>query len=309
VLAPRFGPLLARRLRQALGEEAEPISPTAPPPQLLAHRVFAEPIATPEDLARVLRDLAVELCRVLETEGLGARRLDFVVQRVDGSPQGLAAGTSRPSRDPDHLARLFADRLETIDPGFGIEVATLAAPRTQALAPGQVDLMDGTAGTAEGLATLIDRLESRLGPGATFALTPRESHLPERAVARGPALAAIKDPARWRPPQPLALSRPLRLLEPPEPVEALALLPDHPPVRFRWRRLRHRVVRAEGPERIAGEWWPADAGPPAEISDAPPARDYFRIEDEAGRRYWLYRAPSPDDGPGGGRWFLHGLFA
>ena len=174
--------------------------------------------------------------------------------------------------------------------------------------------MEDTSGMAEGLPALIDRLESRLGPGRTFALAPRDSHLPERAAARGPALAAIEDPARWGPhpllrPLSRAPLRPLRLFAPPEPVEVLAPLPDHPPVRFRWRRLQHRVARAEGPERIVGEWWRAEAGTPTQISDAPPVRDYFRVEDEDGRRYWLYRVLCRDGGRDGGRWFLHGLFA
>jgi protein ImuB len=303
VLAPRFGPLLARRLRQALGAEAggeaEPLSPGTAPPPPLVHRVFVEPIAAPEDLARALDGLAAELCRELEAAGLGARRLVLSVHRVDDSVQDLSLGTSRPRRDPAHLVRLFADRLEAVDPGFGIEVATLAAPVTEPLAPRQLGLGTGGRGEADGLPGLIDRLEGRLGPGRTFALAPRESHLPERAVARRPALAAAADGAPWR----RAGPRPLRLLEPPEPVEAVALLPDHPPACFRWRRLQHRVVRAEGPERIVGEWWRAEApastapGPPEEA----PARDYFRVEDAEGRRYWLYRAAD--------RWFLHGLFA
>ena len=260
-------------------------------------------------VSSTLADLAADLCRGLEAAGLGARRLRLSAHRVDDSLQDLTLGTSRPRRDPAHLVRLFADRLEAIDPGFGIEVMTLAAPVTEPLSPRQLALGAGAgAGPADGLPTPIDRLEGRLGPGRIFALAPRESHLPERAVARRPALAAAGEGACWRRAQP----RPLRLLEPPEPIEAMALLPDHPPARFRWRRLQHRVVRAEGPERIVGEWWrAAGASPPphAETAprtpprtpDDPQARDYFRVEDEDGRRYWLYRAA--------GRWFLHGLFA
>jgi protein ImuB len=267
-------------------------------------RIFAEPIAAPEDLARVLRDLAAELCRVLEAGGLGARRLEFTAYRVNGSPQCLALGTSRPSRDPTHLARLFADKLETLDPGFGIEVVTLGAPAAETLAPHQATLEGGAEPDGpDALAALIDHLEARLGPGRTFALAPRESHLPERAVARRPALAAAAVSAcRWP-----ARPRPLRLFAPPEPIEALALLPDHPPARFRWRRLQHRVVRAEGPERIVGEWWSQEAPSGMLLGMLPemPLRDYFRVEDEAGRRYWLYRDLYRD----GGRWFLHGLFA
>jgi protein ImuB len=295
-LAPRFGPMLARRLRQALGEEAEPLSPGAPPPPPLVRRVFAEPISAPEDLARGLEALSPALCRRLETGGLGARRLELTAYRVDNSLQHMTLGTSRPCRDPAHLIRMFGDKLDGLDPGFGIEVLTLAAPVTEPLAHRQLALEDGCGGAAEGLSALVDRLEGRLGPNRTFALAPRESHLPERAVARRPALAASGAGAAWRRAQP----RPLRLFAPPEPVEALALLPDHPPVRFSWRRLQHRVVRAAGPERLTDEWWRV-AGASPEISPATGARDYFRVEDADGRRYWLYRSD--------GRWFLHGLFA
>jgi protein ImuB len=81
-------------------------------------------------------------------------------------------------------------------------------------------------------------------------------------------------------------------------VKVAALLPDHPPAFFVWRRVRHRVVQADGPERVLGEWWKSDA----EVSSL---RDYYRVEDENGARFWLFRdAPAED----GGRWWLHGLF-
>jgi protein ImuB len=295
-LEPRFGPELAGRLRQALGAAPEVLSPLVPVPPLLARRVLAEPIVTVEALAHGLEALAVALCRRLEAVQRGARRLELTVYRVDGALRRLALGTSRPSRDADHLKRLFADRLARIDPGFGIEVMTLAAPLSEPLTALQLVLGPAGAGRRAGrrgsddLAGLVDRLEARLGPGRVRRQAPRESHLPEKAVRRTAALAPGEG-APWRRGRP----RPLRLFEPAEAIEAVALLPDHPPTRFRWRRVRHRVVRAEGPERIAPEWWLDDR----DRAEAP-ARDYFRVEDEAGRRYWLYRA--------GGRWFLHGLF-
>ncbi|MFQ5774813.1 MAG: DNA polymerase Y family protein [Kiloniellaceae bacterium] len=294
-LEPRFGPLLARRLAQALGREAEPILPRRPVPPHLVRQVFAEPIAAAEDIARGLERLLGALTRRLEADQRGARRLELGLYRVDGTLRRLCLGTSRASRDPAHLARLFAEHLDRIDPGFGVEVMTLAAPVTEDLSALQLTLAGTRAGAAGGLPALIDRLGSRLGLGNVVRPVPRESHIPERAAAAAPAL---EDAAGvWSGAQPWALRpRPVRLLPRPEPVEAVALLPDHPPVQFRWRRLRHRVVRAEGPERIAPEWW-LDRAEAA----AAPARDYFRVEDEAGRRYWLYRAA--------GRWFVHGMFA
>ncbi len=300
VLVPRFGPLLARRLRQALGAEAEPLTPGAPPPPPQARRLFAEPIATPEDLARALDGLSAALCDRLEAEGLGARRLVLTAVKVDGGQQRLSVGTSRPCRDPGHLTYLFRDRLERLDPGFGVEAMTLSAAVVEPLAARQIslagrDLVDG--GT--GLSDLLDRLTSRLGAGGVYGLAPCASHLPERAVTACPVLDGLKRPQSWRRGQP----RPLRLFDPPQPVEVLALLPDHPPQRFRWRRLQHRVVRAEGPERLTGEWWcdAAAMDTHGQGHRGAETRDYFRVEDEDGRRYWLYRSA--------GRWFLHGLFA
>ncbi len=331
-LAPRFGPQVARRLAQALGCEAEPISPRQPVPSYLVRRIFAEPIATPDDIARGLAQLLDALTRRLETEQRGARRLEFGLYRVDGTLRRLTLGTSRAQRDPAHLKRLFAEHLDKIDPGFGIEVMTLAAPLTEDLSALQLVLSDqpgdGTGRSRTGdLAALIDRLGSRLGLDQVIRPVPRESYLPERAVAAAPALGsgAATRPCpplrqaqgedkilnarphpelvegRGRRPaestQPWAFRpRPVRLLPRPEPIEAIALLPDHAPARFRWRRLNHAVVRAEGPERIEPEWWLA-----SDQAAAQPARDYFRVEAEDGRRYWLYRAA--------GSWFLHGVFA
>jgi protein ImuB len=332
-LAPRVGPGVARRLAQALGAEPEPISPRRPVSAQLVRRVFAEPIVAASDIARALEGLLAALCRDLEAAGLGARRLELAGHRVDGGTRRLRLGTGRPNRDPAHLARLFAPQLERLDPGFGIEVMTLAATATQELSALQLVLAEageeGAPGAVPGavpgaaagenadpeLAELIDRLNNRLGPGSVSRPAPRASHVPERAVAPAPALretsaawdGATRDwgrdlggdlgggPAPGSAFGAAALSRPLRLLPRPEPVEAVALLPDHPPARFRWRRLGHEVARAEGPERIEPEWW----HPRPDLAEQP-ARDYFRVEVTDGRRYWLYRAD--------GDWFLHGVF-
>ena len=316
-LAPRVGPGVARRLAQALGAEPEPISPRRPAPAHLVRRVFAEPIVAPDDIARALERLLGALCRDLETAGRGARRLELTGHRVDGGLCRLRLGTSRPNREPAHLARLFAPRLGRFDPGFGIEVMTLAATATQELSALQLALAadetpreapreSGETADPE-LAELIDRLNNRLGPDRVARPVPRASHVPERAVAAAPALRETsaawgrlgEDLARgsaFGPAPGLTGSpRPLRLLPRPEPVEAVALLPDHPPARFRWRRLGHEVAHAEGPERIEPEWWHPRPGLAEE-----PARDYFRVEVTDGRRYWLYRAD--------GHWFLHGIF-
>ena len=290
-LVPRLGPEPARRLRQALDAAPEALSPLAPVPPQLARRIFAEPILTAEDIARALDGLTASLCRSLEAAQQGARRLDLTLYRVDGGLQRLTLGTSRPSRDPAHLSRLFAGRIEGIDPGFGIEVMTLAATGSEPLTARQIALEPGTDARGTGdLAGLVDRLGARFGLARVFALAPVESHLPERAQRPVPALESAAG-AAWHDGRP----RPILLFARPEAVEVVALLPDHPPARFRWRRILHRVARAEGPERIAPEWWRD-----GEAGTEEPARDYFRVEDEEGRRFWLYRA--------GQHWFLHGLF-
>jgi protein ImuB len=308
VLVPRFGPLLARRLRQVLGAEAEPLSPGAPPPPPEVRRAFAEPIVTPEDLARALAELSAGLCARLEAAGLGARRLVLTAVTVDGNRQRLSVGTSRPRRDPAPLAALFRDRLERLDPGFGVEVMTLRAASVEPLAACQKSLTEEyfAGDSKSNLSDLVDRLAGRLGADCVYRLAPRESHLPERAAASAPdVLEPPGESLDWRRGQP----RPLRLFDPPQPVEALALLPDHPPERFSWRRVQHRVVHAEGPERLTGEWWGEWWGDdPSSVSATVPeaeVRDYFRVEDADGHRYWLYRQVRD----GAGRWFLHGLFA
>jgi protein ImuB len=212
----------------------------------------------------------------------------------------------------------LGERLAEIDPGLGIEDMVLAAMAVERLAAAQLrftphphtrgeediarqqarallaaDGRDRDGTDADELAALVDRLVNRLGPQAVVRFEPRASHMPERAQRLVPVFAARQ--AAWR----RAPPRPVRLLPRPEPIEAMAPVPDDPPILFRWRRLAHRVCRAEGPERIGAEWWRAEAGE---------LRDYYRVEDEAGRRFWLYRAGLflPETPP---RWFLHGLFA
>lgn len=302
-LARRFGPLVGRRLDQALGRLDEPISPRQPVEPWRFQLAFAEPIARREDIAAGLARLLETLCRRLAEETKGARRLAFVLYRVDGTCQRAEIGTSRPVREAGHLVRLFAEKLEALDPGLGLDLMALDVPVVEPLEALQADIpapMPAPANDAAlpALGALVDRLANRLGCAAVRRLAPRESHLPERAQRPAAALEAPADArASWPPGRP----RPLRLFSRPEPVDAIAPVPDDPPLLFRWRHELHRVRRADGPERIASEWWRAGAPGAAE------ARDYYRVEDETGRRFWLYREGlyRPECLP---RWFLHGLF-
>ncbi len=295
-LTPRFGETVARRLDQALGLVEEPISPRRPVEPRLARRAFAEPIVAPEDLQRATKLLLEQLCKMLDREGLGARRLELCCYRVDYRVERVAIGTSRPSRDPTHLMRLFERQIETIAPELGIEIMQLRALEAEAMAPDQLGF--DRADPCDPAAPLIDRLANRLGSANVQRLVPVASHVPERAMRAVPALVAPRALGSW----PAGRPRPIRLLEYPDPIEVMALVPDDPPLNFRWRRMLHRVRHAEGPERIAAEWWldPAAAGEDG-------TRDYYRVEDEAGRRFWLYRRGlyRAETVP---RWFLHGFF-
>ncbi len=287
----RFGEAPARRLAEALGHAPEPLAYLAPPVEHAVRLAFAEPIGAPETLARVAGRLTAMLADTLTRHGLGARRLDLVFRRVDGLDQSVSVGTARPSRDPAHLARLLIERLATIDPGHGLDEARLSAPRVERLEARQL-AAPGEAPDPDRMAELVDRLVLRLGPGRVFRKSPVESEWPERAVRRVAALSPATG-VTW----PADLPRPGRLLPAPEPVAVLAALPDAPPSAFTWRGTRRRVARADGPERIFGEWWLSD-------DEVSATRDYYRVEDESGARYWLFRDSLTRDGA---RWWLHGL--
>ncbi|MDE0808853.1 MAG: DNA polymerase Y family protein [Alphaproteobacteria bacterium] len=307
-LTARFGSSVALRLDQALGLAPELISPQVP---TFPHRVrlsLPEPIVTTEDVGLATQRLLARLIERLEREHRGARRLRLSFYRVDGTVRQLTIGTSRPSRDAAALYRLLAEHFDKLDPGFGIDVVTLEALELDAAAPTQTGLNAGDRDAAStAIGDLTDRLANRLGARAVTRPVAHASHVPERAEAFMPIVQAFGE--RW--PRDFSgpggsssvisgPTRPPRLLRRPERVEAMALLPDHPPVRFHWRGAEVWVGRAIGPERLAPEWWRDQA--------RQATRDYFRIEDVEGRRYWLYREGLAECGEAP-VWYLHGLFA
>jgi protein ImuB len=318
-LAARFGENFVRRLDQALGQEDEPITPRLPVPACVAERRFAEPILLEADVLGTIEFLAQELARILERRGEGARRLQVALFRTDGKVERAEIGTGTALRDPARMRSLFAERLAALgdmaDPGFGFDVIRLAALATERCDPKQTGL--AAPNHAAELAHLIDRLGARFGLRRVTRLVPQDTHIPEFAVAAVPAAedrrrktedrgqrreeylsSVIRRPSS----DSLAPTRPLRLFSRPEPIEAIAEVPDGPPVRFRWRQVLHQVAHAEGPERIAMEWWRDEKGRAL-------TRDYFRIESQEGVRAWLYREGLYGHAPAGPRWFLHGLFA
>jgi len=295
-LTLRFGPVLGRRLDQATGRTGEPIEPVRTPDIVEARQLFAEPIGAAETIARYVAKLTVKLCEELELRGLGARRLDLLFGLVDNRLQAIRVGTAQPVRDVKRLTRLLCDKIETVDPGFGIEIMRLAATAAEPFAVKQVisSLVEEPEADVSGL---IDILSNRVGETRLYRFAPVASDVPERSVQRVAAAApATGDgwPTHW--------PRPARLLAPPEPIETVALLPDHPPVSFSWRGSRRRVRRADGPERVFGEWWKRDA-------ELIAVRDYFHVADDAGERFWIFRAgDGTDAATGSHKWFLHGIF-
>jgi protein ImuB len=310
-LTARFGSEVLRQLDRALGNEHEPLNPRLPVAPYVAEQRFAEPIAREEHVLAIVARLAARLQFTLKRRGDGARRLELTLFRTDGEVRRLAAGTSRPLRDPAQIRALFVERLaalaDAFDPGFGFDMARLSVMVAEPCPPEQIGIGGGEEGAQ--VDRLVDRLSARLGARRVRRLIAQDSHIPEIAAASMPAPAAVTaaDPGwqafrRFRAEAELA-PRPLRLLTRPEPIEALAEVPDGPPLRFRWRRALHEVIAAEGPERIEGAWWSEHGGP---------ARDYFRVEDKAGLRFWLFRSGLYRDlahGAAAPAWFLHGTFA
>ena len=302
-LARRFGSDVLLRLDQALGRVAEPVSP-AFPAEAVQHRLaFPEPLLTADAFAAAIAHLALAVCAELELAGQGARQLALLFERVDGYVQAVRVGTSRPARDARHLGRMLEERLETVDPGLGVEAMRLVVLLAERLDWSQATAaLDGDAAPPADVSALVDRLGNRLGAGRVFRVAPAESDVPERAARPVPAVGEPVMSEAGRAAWPATLPRPVRLFHPPQPVLALAALPDHPPAAFTWRRVRRLVRRADGPERITGEWWLRDA-------EARAVRDYWAVEDDAGRRYWLFRrGDGTDPATGDLGWFLHGLF-
>ena len=294
-LQRRFGKTLLARLDQALGRAGEPIDAIVPREAPSAELRFAEPIATPEAIEAAITELMTQLIEGLAKAGRAARMLTLDCARVDGAGQQIVIGTARATRDARHLLRLLLMKIDTIEPGFGLDSLRLTAVRSEPLAPEAIEgALAGERPTPD-LAPLVDRLAGRLGPRSLFRLSSVESDVPERSVRRAGPLAEAEG---WP-----DFPRPVRLLSPPERVEnVVALLPDLPPRRFTWRGRAYRIARADGPERIFGEWW-------RRPGEAEGVRDYFQVEDEGGERFWLYRrGDGVDPRTGDLSWYLHGVF-
>jgi protein ImuB len=312
-ITARFGAGFTSLLEQALGQSDAPISPRKPLPDYIVEKRFPEPVATEAVISVTLSGLARMLVSAMAQQGKGARRLEARFFRTDGAIRTITVDTGQAVTKGEMIDRLFRERLEALndplDPGFGFDLIRLTASRTEIVVQQQRDL-DANVHDNDEIAALIDRIAARIGGKRVVVHLPQDTHIPERAVRAAPAqyhLAAATQaawPARVAGEPPL---RPLRLFERPEQIQVIAEVPDGPPARFVWRRAAHAVVRTEGPERVAMEWWRTQSAM---------TRDYFRVEDEEGLRFWLYRdglygreIEQKEGQPVQPSWFMHGLFA
>jgi len=308
-LTARFGPDLATRLGRLTRQERAPISPLRMVPLATTERRLSEPVTAMELVERILQELALELFARLETEGKGALLIEATFFRVDGAIRHIHIETGQPLRDDRVFLRLARERLnaltDPLDAGFGFDMIRLAALRSAAVAQRQTGLDQHEEDDA-GFSQLIDRLSARLGPERVLVPFARDTHMPERAFGLRPALHGSHANETDYESGPVLAgdppARPIKLFRPPQPIESVAEVPDSPPSFFLWRRVRHHIRLAEGPERIEPEWWLSIG------HDVPELRDYYRVEDENGQRFWIFRE-GLYDGANHPRWFLHGLFA
>jgi protein ImuB len=293
-LALRFGPEAGRRLDQMFGRLPEPIEPIRTKELIEVSRPFSEPIGAAETIAKYVGKLVVELCALLEQKGQGLRRADLVVHRVDNTLQAVRAGMAKPVRDVPRLTKLLCSLIETIDPGFGIEKMSLAATMIEPL-----DLKQALSSLIEETVVDVTPLLDTFGNRGQrlYRLAPVQSDVPERSIQRVAAMA-VKLGESW----PTRWPRPSRILARPEQIEVIAMIPDHPPASMIWRGKRWRIKRADGPERVFGEWWIRE-------TEMEALRDYYSVEDEDGHRFWVFRSGDGlDPETGSAKWFLHGIY-
>lgn len=294
VLRRRFGNDFIRQLQFALGYLEEYIEPINPVPVFHERLQCMESISTATGIEIALQNLLGSICMQLKSQAKGLRTAAFKAYRLDGKIEQIDVMVNQPSSDQDHLYKLFALKIETIEPSLGIELFTLDALKVEETKAEQEQLWNGVGELADReMAQLIDTLSNKIGERNIHRFLPVEHYLPERSVKKSDDL--LEQPSsKWN----RNIPRPVFMICPPEPIQVTAPIPDYPPMLFRYKNVVHKIVKADGPERIEQEWW---------INEGR-HRDYYYVEDEQGLRYWLFRS-----GHYGGamqeRWFLHGYFA
>ncbi|WP_370994547.1 DNA polymerase Y family protein [Mucilaginibacter sp. RCC_168] len=293
VLKRRFGGNMILRLYQALGQEAEFLLPLKEPVPYTERLACLEPIRTRDAIEHGAHTVIDRLCKRLYGEGLGLRAAILTYCRIDGKSGQLVIGTNHPSQRTEHIFKLFALQFDLVAPGLGIELFILDATKTEPTSDKQNLLWNGqpTPDSAQ-VAELLDNLAARVGKDHIHRYLPQEHHWPERVAGNTTDLKKAPE-SEWQDDK----IRPVQLLDPPEPIEAMALTPDYAPKQFIYRNERHIIVSADGPERISHEWWIEDGG----------YRDYYVAEDEEGMRYWLFGTAIGQPGQTR-RWFIHGYF-
>lgn len=312
-LAARFGEEAVDALHRLLGLGHRPLTPRRHRPAVTIERRFAEPVGRTAYALKMLEEMAAEACERLSERSQGGRRFETMFFRTDGLAFPIRIETGLPVREAAAIMRLVRERIDSLsdplDPGFGFDMLRLTVLQAEPMAPTQLALEGGETREQEVVAALIDRLSVRVGRTRIQRLHARDSHIPEQAQLALPAVESC-GPANWpqlaEPGDPPL--RPIHLFDPPQPIEVVAEVPDGPPHRFRWRRVVHEVTRYEGPERIAPEWWKAKDGA-LEGKSAGLTRDYYRVEDVRGRRYWMFRHGLYGTEARHPRWYIHGLFA
>jgi protein ImuB len=288
-LAARFGATFLRRFDRIFHQAEEPLTPWRPPAPHRASRILAEPVSTAGAVEYVIHDLLNEICERLEKNQLGSRHMDLACYRMDGTVDRCEIRTSKPTRSIPHLMRLFEGRLDTLRSGFGFETFVLSVLDIEALDPMQLSLSQTNAVEDESsFDAMVDRFGMKLGFREVNRIRVRASFWPERAVEFCPAAACAIASAEW----PAYRVRPIRLIDPPMRIEVSILIPGESPVQFFIGNRKHRIVRSEGPERLSTEWW-------RDKTSCWGTRDYYRIEDDKGFRFWIFRDSSE-------HWFLHG---
>ncbi|OJU24488.1 MAG: nucleotidyltransferase [Sphingobacteriales bacterium 41-5] len=292
-LQRRFGATLLKRTDQALGNETEFINPLIPPEPYTARLPALEPICTAAGIEIALQELLKQLCNRLQKEGLGLRRCRFITYRIDAREQQLMIGTTQASCNQKHLFKLFEEKISTLEPGLGIELFVLEAPEVEKTSTIQETLWNhGENKTNTEIAELVDRIAGRVSIQNIHRFLPAEHYWPEFSFVDTSDLKQ-KPQTEWR----TNFPRPLHLLPKPELIQVTAPVPDYPPMLFRYKSRLHKIINAEGPERIEQEWWLQQGL----------YRDYYCVEDEEGKRFWLFR--SGDYGDKKTQWFVHGFFA
>jgi protein ImuB len=293
-LRRRFGQQLLKRLDQATGNEVETIQPLQISTPYHERLPCLEPIVTATGIEIALQRLLGTLCDRLKQEEKGCRLVLLKCYRVDGKMEQVEIGTNRPSCNSKHLFKLFEDKLCTIEPALGIELFILEAPIVEELSPVQENLWENAHGLDDiDLAELLDRLAGKIGADHIHRYVPAEHYWPEHSFKLAASLQEELQTS-WKVDRP----RPLQLLKKPEAIEVTAPIPDYPPMSFRYKGSFHKIIKADGPERIEQEWWLQQGQ----------HRDYYYVEDEEGCRYWLFRS-GHYDAARSYKWFLHGFFA